>query len=60
LVERARRLVGEEAGRHLVSLGRCGWVLVAQRELRLGLVVRLVALLGRRVVVRRGRLLCRG
>jgi hypothetical protein len=60
LGERARRLVGEEAGRHLVSLGWYVWVLVARWELRLGRVVLQVALMGRRVVARqRRRLLCR-
>jgi hypothetical protein len=51
-VERARRLVGEVVGRHLAAIGWCGWVLVARRVLRQGLLARQVALLGRLVVVR--------
>jgi hypothetical protein len=58
LVERVRRPVGEEAGRHLGSLGWCVWVLVARWELRLGRVLLLAALMGRRAVVPRWLLLC--
>ena len=46
----ARRLVGEEAERHLAATELCVLVLVVQMVLRQGLVVLRVALLGRLVV----------
>jgi hypothetical protein len=52
-VERARRRVEEVVGRHLATIGWCGWVLVARRVLRQGLLARRVELLGRLEVVRR-------